>query len=133
MSVWVRFLANPKLLGRFLKTKAGRKAAFKWGGMLVKSRAAQSLIDKFINRNGKRLNKDKSYRDLEKKYENIQKRIAELEKQFEKSHESQSAIQTNTFTLGRQVIEMQQLYTQMQSELQHIQQQQITKNTARTR
>ena len=77
MSVWVRFLANPKLLGRFLKTKAGRKAAFKWGGMLVKSRAVQSLIDKFINRNGKRLNKDKSYRDLEKKYENIQKRIAE--------------------------------------------------------
>lgn len=92
MSVWVRFLANPKLLGRFLKTKAGRKAAFKWGGMLVKSRAAQSLIDKFINRNGKRLNKDKSYRDLEKKYENIQKRIAELEKQFEKSHESQCRI-----------------------------------------
>ena len=81
-----------------------------------------------------RLNEWKEhFPDLEKKYENIQKRIAELEKQFEKSHESQSAIQTNTFTLGRQVIEMQQLYTQMQSELQRIQQQQIIKNTARTR
>lgn len=50
MAVWLRFLANPKLLGRFMKSKAGRKAAFKWGSMLLKSRAIESLIGKFTNK-----------------------------------------------------------------------------------
>ena len=125
MAVWLRFLANPKLLGRFMKSKAGRKAAFKWGIMLLKSRAIESLIGKFTNKNGKSLGNNKEYKELEKEYKKLQKRIAELEKQADKNRENQVALQTDTFTLGRQVIEMQRLYAQMQAELQRQQQMQI--------
>ena len=125
MPVWLRFLANPKLFGRFMKSKAGRRAAFKWGAMIVKSRTAQSLIDKFINKNGKTLDKNKEYKKLEKEYKKAQQRIADLERMVEQNNENQTALQTNTFALGRQVIELQRLYAQMQNEIHRIQQQQI--------
>lgn len=126
MAVWLRFLANPKLLGRFMKTKAGRKAAFKWGSMLLKSRAIDSLIGKFTNKNGKSLGNNKEYKELEKEYKRLKKRVAELEKQADKNRDNQAALQADTFALGRQVIEMQRLYAQMQSELQRQQQMQMT-------
>lgn len=62
---------------------------------------------------------------MRKNIKKLQKRIAELEKQADKNRENQVALQTDTFTLGRQVIEMQRLYAQMQAELQRQQQMQI--------
>ena len=125
MAAWLRFLANPKLWARFMKSKAGRKSAFKWGSMLIKSRAIQGLIDKFIGKNGKTLDKNKEYRALERKYKQTQKRVKQLEKQVQQNRDNQLALQTDTFTLGRQIIEMQRMYAQMQSELQQVQQHQL--------
>ena len=108
-----------------MKTKAGRKAAFKFGGMLLKSRATQKLIESFMGKNSSSLEKNKEYKDLEKNYKQIQQRVAELEAEAKSNEEDKENLQALAFTLGRQVVEMQKLYNQMQQELQRIQQQQM--------
>lgn len=125
MVAWARVLLKPKLLGRFMKTKAGRKATFKFGGMLLKSRATQKAIESFMGKNGSSLEKNKEYKDLEKNYKQIQQRVAELEAEAKSNEEDKENLQALAFTLGRQVVEMQKLYNQMQQELQRIQQQQM--------
>ena len=124
MVAWARVLLKPKLLGRFMKTKAGRRAAFKFGGMLLKSRATQKVIESFMGKNASSLEKNKEYKDLEKNYKQIQQRVAELEAEAKSNEEDKENLQALAFTLGRQVVEMQKLYNQMQQELQRIQQQQ---------
>ena len=43
MAAWLRVLANPRVLKRFLGTRAGKKATLKYGSMLLKSRMAQKV------------------------------------------------------------------------------------------
>lgn len=125
MNVLLRFLANPKLLKRFLGTKAGRAAALKWGRMLVNSRAVQSMVGKFMNKNGGNMKNSKNYAALEQKYKELQAKVEKLEQQVSADKNSDSELQTATFTLGRQVVEMQRLYAQMQMDLQKLQQAQM--------
>lgn len=133
MAAWVRVLANPKVLKRFLGTKAGRKAAFKYGNMLLNSKMVQNSVKKFMNKNGKSLDGNKNYAVQEKQFSQMQKKIAALEAQIEKNKDDQIAMQTATFAMGRQVIEMQRLYAQMQMELQKMQQAQIAMSAQHTR
>lgn len=133
MVAWVRVLANPKVLKRFLGTKAGRKAAFKYGNMLLNSKIIQNAIDKFMHKNGKSLNGNKNYIAQEKQFAQMQKKIAALEAQIEKNKDDQIAMQTVTFTMGRQIIEVQRLYAQMQMELQKTQQNQMILATQHAR
>lgn len=133
MVAWVRVLANPKVLKRFLGTKAGRKAVFKYGNMLLNSKIVQNSVKKFMNTNGKSLDGNKNYAAKEKQFAQMQKKIAALEAQIEKNKDDQIAMQTATFAMGRQVIEMQRLYAQMQMELQKMQQNQMILATQRIR
>ena len=59
MAAWLRILANPKVLKRFLGTKAGKKATLKYGSMLLNSKMAQNAIGKFIKRNGETMKNNK--------------------------------------------------------------------------
>lgn len=133
MAAWVRVLANPKILKRFLGTKAGRKAAFKYGNMLLNSKMIQNSVEKFMNKNEKALAGNKNYAAQEKQFAQMQKKIATLEAQIEKNKDDQIVMQTTTFTMGRQVIEMQRLYAQMQMELQKMQQKQMMLAAQHTR
>lgn len=134
MAAWLRVLANPKVLKRFLGTKAGKKAALKYGSMLLNSKMVQNAIGKFINRNGNTLKNNKEYKQQLKEYTVLQKRVEKLEKQLDKSRDNSEKLSELTFTLGRSVVEMQRLLTQMQAQYQsHIQQMQIAMANAHTR
>lgn len=134
MAAWVRILANPKVLKRFLGTKAGKKATLKWGKMLLKSKIAKSAIDKLINRNGSRMSKNKEYIKMTKEYTALQKKVAQLESQLDTVKNDNITLETKTFALGRQVIEMQRLYERMLAQIQTQNNiQQMAMSSARTR
>lgn len=126
MANWIRLLANPKVLKRFLGTKAGKKAALKYGNMLLNSKMAQNAIDKFMNKNGNAMKGDKVFKRQQKDYIALQKRVAKLEAQLDRAHDNNDKMSELTFTLGRNVVEMQRLLAQMQAQYQaNIQQMQI--------
>lgn len=126
MAAWLRVLANPKILKRFLGTKAGKRAAFKYGSMLVNSKAVQNTIGKFMNNNGDKLKNDREYKKLAREYADLQQKVAKLEAQIDAQRDNNERVQTLTFTMGRTVVEMQRLYAQMQTELQRLYQTQMT-------
>lgn len=118
MAAWLRVLANPKVVKRFFKTKAGKKVILKYGKMLLESRMIRGMIDRFLRKNNATLRNNKGYRKLEKEYEKLQQRVAELEKKLNATNENNQDLETLTFSLGRAVVEMQQLLKKMQAEYQ---------------
>ena len=134
MAAWLRILANPKVLKRFLGTKAGKKATLKYGSMLLNSKMAQNAIGKFINRHGDTMKNNKEYKQQLKDYARLQKRVEKLETQLDRARDNSDKMYELTFTLGRNVVEMQRLLAQMQSQYQsHMQQMQIAMAKARAR
>lgn len=134
MAAWLRVLANPRVLKRFLGTRAGKKATLKYGSMLLNSRMAQNAIGKFINRNGDAMKNDKEYKQQLRDYARLQKRVEKLESQLDRARDNNDKMSELTFTLGRNVVEMQRLLAQMQTQYQsHMQQMQIAMANARTR
>lgn len=134
MAVWLRVLANPRVLKRFLGTRAGKKATLKYGSMLLNSRMAQNAIGRFINRNGNTMKNDKEYKQQLRDYARLQKRVEKLESQLDRARDNNDKMSELTFTLGRNVVEMQRLLAQMQTQYQsHMQQMQIAMANARTR
>ena len=134
MAAWLRVLANPRVLKRFLGTRAGKKATLKYGSMLLNSRMAQNAIGKFINRNGNAMKNDKEYKQQLRDYARLQKRVEKLESQLDRARDNNDKMSELTFTLGRNVVEMQRLLAQMQTQYQsHMQQMQIAMANARTR
>ena len=134
MAAWFRILANPRILKRFVGTRAGKKAVLKYGGMLLNSRMAQNAIGKFIDRNGDSMKNSPEYKKQLRDYDRLQKRVANLESQLERARNNNDKMSELTFSLGRSVVEMQRLLTQMQSQYQsHMQQMQIAMANARTR
>ena len=129
----VRAVAKPAVFKRFLGTKAGKKAVLKYGTMLVKSKDVRNAIGNFINRNGDKMKNDKAYKQQLKDYAAMEKRVEKLEQQLAAAHDNNEKIQTLTFTLGRNVVEMQQLLAQMQALYQQTLQQQMVMATTRTR
>ena len=113
MAAWLRVLANPRVLKRFLGTRAGKKATLKYGSMLLNSRMAQNAIGKFINRNGDAMKNDKEYKQQLRDYARLQKRVEKLESQLDRARDNNDKMSELTFTLGRNVVEMQQLLVQM--------------------
>ncbi len=110
-----RALAKPRVFKRFLGTRAGKRAALKYGTMLVKSKDVQDAVNKFIKGNGPILRaKDAKYKRLEQEYAKIQTNIADLEIKLSDTDLSQDELQELTFTLGRQVVKLRQLLAQMQ-------------------
>ena len=117
MAAWLRVLANPKVLKRFLGTKAGKKATMKWGKMILESKMTQNAIDKLMNKNGKTLSNDKKYKEMAKEYAALQAKVAKLESKLNAIQNDNAALETTTFTLGRQVVEMRRLYQEMLLEI----------------
>ena len=99
MAAWLRVLANPKVLKRFFKTKAGKKVLFKYGKMLLQSKLIQRLIDRFTKKNDGLMRDSKEYKKLEKEYKKLQQRVADLEARLNAAGEDKQAIETLTFTL----------------------------------
>ena len=134
MAAWLRILANPKVLKRFLGTKAGKKATLKYGSMLLNSKMAQNAIGKFINRNGETMKNNKAYKQQLKDYARLQKRVEKLEGQLDNARDNGEKMSELTFTLGRNVVEMQRLLAQMRAQYQQqMQQMQIAMANARAR
>lgn len=134
MAAWLRILANPKVLKRFLGTKAGKKATLKYGSMLLNSKMAQNAIGKFINHNNDAMRDNKEYKQQLRDYARLQKRVEKLEMQLDRAHDNNDKMSELTFTLGRNVVEMRRLLTQMQAQYQiQMQQMQMAMANARTR
>ena len=112
----VRAIAKPKVFKRFLGTKAGKRAMLKSGTMLLRSKSVQNTLSNCMSKNDKQMAGNKEYEESKQKYEQLQKRIAELEKQLDAARDNQSQMETLTFTLGRQVVQMQQLLKDMQQQ-----------------
>lgn len=134
MAAWLRVLANPKVLKRFLGTKAGKKAVLKYGNMLLNSKIVQNTIDKFINRNDDTMKNNKEYKQQVRDYARLCKRVEQLEKQMDLARDNSDKISELTFALGRNVVEMQRLLAQMQAQYQaQMQQTQIAMANTRAR
>lgn len=130
----VRGVLNPRAFMRFLGTKSGKRATLKFGRMLLKSKMAGDLVARFIGRNGKQLDNNREYKQQVREYEKLQKRIASLESKLDRYQNNSEKIQELTFTLGRCVVEMNQLLAQMQELYrQQTQQMQIAMANTRTR
>ncbi len=121
MPTVIRFLFNPKLFARFMRTGAGRKmarkTAWKYGTMLLNSKTTQDAIKNFFTKN----KNSKQFAPYEKKFNELQAKVEKLESKMDMQHATDTEIQTATFTLGRQIIEMQRLYAEMQHQLQQMQ------------
>lgn len=134
MAAWLRVLANPKILARFLSTKAGKRATLKYGKMLLNSQMARSAINKFKDGSGRSLSGNKEYKQLTKDYEKLQSRTQKLEAQLAATRDNNDKLQALTFSLGRTVVQMQQTLTQMQNLYQqHLHQAQIAMANSHTR
>ena len=130
----VRGLLKPRVFMRFLGTKSGKRATLKFGRMLLKSKIAGDLVGRFIGRKGKQLDNNREYKQQVREYEKLQKRIASLESKLDRYQNNSEKIQELTFTLGRSVVEMNQLLAQMQELYrQQTQQMQIAMANTRTR
>ncbi len=127
MPALLRLLANPKLFARFMKTKAGRRAAMKYGTMLVNSKAVQDSAKKLFSQN----NDKKRFVAEQKKFDELQARIDTLTRSVDTQRMTDAELQAATFTLGRQVVEMRRLSAQLQQQIQQLQQQMAL--TQRTR
>lgn len=117
MQVLLRLLANPRLWARFMRTKAGRKAALKYGTMLVNSKTVQDSVKKLLARTGK----SKKLAADENKFNELQARVDALQSQIDTRNATDAELQTATFTLGREVVEMRRLYADMQRKVQQMQ------------
>lgn len=134
MAAWLRVLANPKILARFLSTKAGKRATLKYGKMLLNSQMARSAVNKFMDGSGRSLSGNKEYKQLTKDYEKLQSRTQKLEAQLAATRDDNDKLQALTFSLGRTVVQMQQTLTQMQNLYQqHLHQAQIAMANSHTR
>ena len=134
MAAWLRVLANPKILARFLSTKAGKRATLKYGKMLLNSQMARSAVNKFMDGSGRSLSGNKEYKQLTKDYEKLQSRTQKLEAQLAATRDNNDKLQVLTFSLGRTVVQMQQTLTQMQKVYQqHLHQAQIAMANSHTR
>lgn len=112
----IRAVAKPKVFKRFLGTKAGKRAMLKSATMLLRSKNIRNGIDKFISRNNSQMQGNKKYEEDKKEYLRLQKRITQLEKQLQDAKQNQDQLETLTFSLGRSVIEMQRLLSDMQQQ-----------------
>ena len=119
MAAWLRIFANPKVLKRFLSTHAGKQATLKYGKMLLNSKMAKNAIEKFISRDGAALADNRDYAKLSKEYHTLQKRVAKIESRLERARDDDEDMSELTFALGRNVIEMRRILTQMQSVYQY--------------
>ncbi len=117
MAAWLRVLANPRVLKRFAGTKAGRRAMFKYGKMLVNSKMAQDAVKKIFSSNRGAKSSDKQMAGYQKQFNELQARIAALESQLQARDQDNAQLEAMTFTLGRQVVQLRQLYAQMQADL----------------
>lgn len=132
LPVVVRAISKPKVFKRFLGTKAGKKATLKWGKMLVNSKITQRSVDKLMERVGKSGQDNKEYKTLVKEYKVLQGKVAQLERKLDSVQNDNNSLETKTFALGRQVVQMRQLYQQMLTEFQK-RQQMLMLNADRTR
>ncbi len=133
MAVWLRVLANPRVLKRFMGTRAGKKAALKYGSMLLNSKMARDAVGKFMNRSGGAMKGNRDFAKMEREYARLERRVEKLETQLDAVRNNDEKISELTFTLGRNVVEMQQLLAQMQALYQQTLQQQMAMATTRTR
>lgn len=129
----VRAVAKPAVFKRFLGTRAGKRAILKYGTMLVKSKDVQKSVGNIINRAGNTLKRNADYKKSVREYEKLQNRVDTLEKRLAHIRNNDEKISELTFTLGRNVVEMQQLLAQMQALYQQTLQQQMAMATTRTR
>ena len=118
MAVCLRVLANPRVLKRFMGTRAGKKAALKYGSMLLNSKMARDAVGKFMNRSGGAMTGNRDFAKMEREYARLERRVEKLETQLDAVRNNDEKISELTFTLGRNVVEMQQLLKKMQAEYQ---------------
>ncbi len=133
MAVWLRVLANPRVLKRFMGTRAGKKAALKYGSMLLNSKMARDAVGKFMNRSGGAMTGNRDFAKMEREYARLERRVEKLETQLDAVRNNDEKMSELTFTLGRNVVEMQQLLAQMQALYQQTLQQQMVMATSHTR
>ena len=70
MPTITRLAKNPRVAGRFLGTKAGKKAMFNFGIDFLNSKEAMRAIEKFINNNMRKMSKSQ-----EEKYTNAKNNV----------------------------------------------------------
>lgn len=68
MPTFARLIQNPNAAGRFLKSRAGKKAMFEFGIDLLNTKDAQRAADKIMSNIGNMFGGDKQYQETADKY-----------------------------------------------------------------
>ena len=104
-----RLAKNPRVVGRFLGTKAGKKAMFNFGIDFLNSKEAMRAIEKFVNNNMRKMSKSQ-----EEKYTNAKNNVRNSKEAISSRDLTPEQVQEIARNMKQSIAEMRTILEQLE-------------------
>ncbi|MBO5740199.1 MAG: hypothetical protein J6R52_04000 [Alphaproteobacteria bacterium] len=104
-----RLAKNPRVAGRFLGTKAGKKAMFNFGIDFLNSKEAMRAIEKFVNNNMRKMSKSQ-----EEKYTNAKNNVRNSKEAISSQDLTPEQVQEIARNMKQSIAEMRAILEQLE-------------------
>lgn len=104
-----RLAKNPRVAGRFLGTKAGKKAMFNFGIDFLNSKEAMRAIEKFVNNNMRKMSKSQ-----EEKYTNAKNNVRNSKEAISSQDLTPEQVQEIARNMKQSIAEMRTILEQLE-------------------
>lgn len=104
-----RLAKNPRVAGRFLGTKAGKKAMFNFGIDFLNSKEAMRAIEKFVNNNMRKMSKSQ-----EEKYKNAKNNVRNSKEAISSRDLTPEQVQEIARNMKQSIAEMRAILEQLE-------------------
>ncbi len=109
MPTITRLAKNPRVAGRFLGTKAGKKAMFNFGIDFLNSKEAMRAIEKFVNNNMRKMSKSQ-----EEKYTNAKNNVRNSKDAISSRDLTPEQVQEISRNMKQSIAEMRAILEQLE-------------------
>lgn len=109
MPTITRLAKNPRVAGRFLGTKAGKKAMFNFGIDFLNSKEAMRAIEKFVNNNMRKMSKSQ-----EEKYTNAKNNVRNSKEAISSRDLTPEQVQEIARNMKQSIAEMRTILEQLE-------------------
>ncbi len=109
MPTITRLAKNPRVAGRFLGTKAGKKAMFNFGIDFLNSKEAMRAIEKFVNNNMRKMSKSQ-----EEKYTNAKNNVRNSKEAISSQDLTPEQVQEIARNMKQSIAEMRTILEQLE-------------------
>ncbi len=109
MPTITRLAKNPRVAGRFLGTKAGKKAMFNFGIDFLNSKEAMRAIEKFVNNNMRKMSKSQ-----EEKYTNAKNNVRNSKEAISSRDLTPEQVQEIARNMKQSIAEMRAILEQLE-------------------